>query len=105
MKPFNPLAKHTEALLDLSTSHIPKHTAEALGDEAGFRTAPLYEQVVYTPWADYGWIFWAGEQSPDIEEEHPELLAALKFAKSHGYDYLKLDCDAAQIPDLPTFQW
>ena len=95
----------TRKMLDISTTHIPEHTATALGGLYDYLYAPLFNDLAYTPWGGYGWIFYVGEDYGEYGAEHPELAAVIEFARSAGYDYLKLDCDAEKIDDLPTFEW
>ena len=83
-------------IIDISTAHIPKHTAKALTDKS--ITEPAYE-----PWGDYGWIIWIGADYAD--EEHKELNDIIKYCQEHGIDYLKLDCDADTVEEFPTFEW
>lgn len=105
----NVLAKQ---ILEVGTSQIPKHTAEALGMNPQAReSAPLWNVLSYEPWADYGWILWTTEHDAlpeSFTQQHPELAALLKFAAGEGFLYLKLDCDAVCLPKelgFPVFQW
>lgn len=94
----------TWSVLNISTSHIPRRTALALG-EGGSRTcAELWDQLSYTPWHEYGWIIFVSDFS-GIRDDHPELAAVLKFAFDHGFDYLQLDADGSVYDGLPTFEW
>lgn len=93
------------SMLVISSAHIPEHTAEALGDLYGHLEADLFHALVYTPWSNYGWIFWAEQEQSDDLNEHPELANLLQFAKENGYHYLQLDCDADTLSDQPTFDW
>lgn len=94
-----------DKMLTISTAHIPKHTAEALGGLSDHLEAKLHEDVMYTPWCDYGWVFWASQETGMFEDEHPELAAVLRFAHNYGCDFVRLDCDANPIEALPTFDW
>ena len=108
----------TEKVLNISTAHIPERTAQALGTGTEFTStdsafhaclvADLWDKISYTPWAVYGWIIWAGHDVDEIKGEHPELARLMQFAVEYGYTYLKLDCDAEQLPEslgFPTFEW
>jgi hypothetical protein len=92
-------------MLHISTAHIARETAEALGGLKDHTQAPLFDLVTYTPWSDYGWIFYCGDVEGGFEEEHPDLAEVLAFACERGFDYIKLDCDADIIDDLPKYQW
>jgi len=94
-----------DKMLTISTAHIPKHTADALGGLPDHQNAKLYPEVVYTPWMGYGWVFIAGQDTGLLEDEHPELAAVLRFAHNYGCDFVRLDCDANPIEALPTFEW
>lgn len=105
----NVLAKQ---ILEVGTSQIPKHTAEALGMNPQAReSAPLWNVLSYEPWAEFGWILWTTERDPLPEpftQQHSELAALLKFAAGEGFQYLKLDCDADCLPKelgFPVFEW
>lgn len=98
------LTPFTQAVLDLSTAHIPRRTAVALGDEGDCKQAELWDYLSYTPWHEYGWLIYTDGYSL-IEKEHPELAALLQFASDHGFTFLRLDCDADVYDGLPTFDW
>lgn len=81
-------------LLEISTAHIPKHTAEAI---------ETLETVICEKWSEYGWIIWIGEDN--AIEEHKELNNILDYCREHNITYLKLDCDAETTAAFPTFNW
>ena len=87
-------------MIDISTAHIPEHTAKALEEKS--ITELVYESWSES-WSDYGWIIWVGEDYAD--EEHKELNNILEYCQEHGIDYLKLDCDADTVEEFPTFEW
>jgi hypothetical protein len=103
----------TLKMLDVSTAYIPEHTAKALGS-GGFddnpytlcQNAELWDYVSYTPWSQYGWIFYTSEDQEGAAEEHghPELCALLKFARLQGFDFIKLDCDGVTLPEEAGFK-
>ena len=33
------------------------------------------------------------------------LLTIAKWADTHGVDWVWFDCDAATVPELPTYEW
>jgi hypothetical protein len=101
------LTDFIERIVTLSTDHIPKHTADALGqcreDCVG---ADLWGHFNYEPWCEYGWIIWV--ESVDCEGEladHPELAALMAMCAERRIQWLRLDCDAPPHPELPTFEW
>ena len=100
----------TEKVLNISTAHIPVRTAEALGTGTEFTStdSAFHACLVADLWDKIGWIIWAGHDVDEIKEEHPELARLMQFAVEYGYTYLKLDCDAEQLPEslgFPTFEW
>jgi len=109
------MATWTEKVLNISTANIPKHTAEALGTSNDYDSkiavfeacisADLWDKLSYTPWACYGWIIWAGHETDEIKEEHPQLANLMEYATSKGFTYLKLDCDAEELPGFERFEW
>ena len=90
--------------LDLSTAHVPKATATALGDLSG----PLHdgcEGLMLLPY-DYGWIVWsANDTDKECLNAHPELRDLIRFADANGFYALKFDCDAEPLEGAPTFNW
>lgn len=108
------LARHlkqcTETILSVSTGHIPRRTADALGQEDSNRcaNAALWDVLAYEPWADYGWIIYAGEVPEEVRTEHPELARLIDLARENGFYYLRLDCDANTLPEelgYPSLEW
>ena len=91
-------------MLDISTRHIPKFTAEALEYGAKHRNG-LWFDIAYEPWGHYGWILLATEyQAEDaLAAGHIELSNLLAFATQNDYGFLKLDCDALQLPEKAGF--
>lgn len=89
------------SMMDISTAHIPKHTADYLDT-----LAPQNPFIAVEKWGDCGWIFWTGNE--DYNDEcyaHPELLVLLDHCRSFDIAYLKLDRDAEIDGRFPTFNW
>jgi hypothetical protein len=101
------LTDFTERIATLSTDHIPKHTADALGKyREDCVVAELWGYIHYEPWGDFGWIIWASsEYCEDALAPHPELAALLAMCAERRIQWLRLDCDAPPHPELPTFEW
>lgn len=91
-------------MLDISTGHIPKHTADALGDASSEKKPELYDQISYVHYHEYGWIIHTSDANA-VRSEHPELAHLLELAKKNGADHLKLDCDAPKVEGLASFDW
>jgi hypothetical protein len=104
---FMPRQVKTEKLLDLSTSHIPRKTSIALGEDQNTPSASeLWGLLSYTHWHSHGWIIFCSEEAATmIREAHPELADLMTLALQHGAVYLKLDGDAPQQEGVPTFDW
>jgi hypothetical protein len=99
-------------MLDVSTAHIQKHTADALTVSLDDGQGLVYDTLSHVAWHEYGWIIHAcvdAHQREDLQTAgHGELADLLKFAADNGFNYLKLDCDAPRLPasvGLPTFEW
>lgn len=93
-----------EKILNVSTGHIPKHTADALGSPESKDKPQLWDTLSYVYYHEYGWIIFA-DANAEIRESHKELADLLIFAKNNGATYLKLDCDAETLDGIPTFDW
>lgn len=94
----------TVKLLDISTAHIDKGVADWINDDLDSSEGIL----VGTRWSCYGWILWThSDWVYDKQAVVPaSLRACMQFALEHGFDYLKLDCDAGELPQhLPTYDW
>jgi hypothetical protein len=99
------LSKNICKLLDLSTAHIPKHTADALGSK-DISNPPLWNDLSYVHYHEYGWIIHCSrDELGDKAQEHPELAALLNLCVDNGIEHLKLDCDAPTVEGLPCFDW
>jgi hypothetical protein len=95
-------------MVDLSTCHIPLHTAHALGmSERQSLESELKKKLAYTPWLEYGWvIFCSRDAAQEIEKEHPALSNLIQMCAESGIEYLKLDCDALAFSEgLEKFDW
>lgn len=95
------LGKYAEPMLNISTAHLKESTAEWIRNDLASEDGYLSG----TPWSTYGWILWTntwgrGEFPNDIPAD---LANCLQFARVHGFLYLKLDCDAETVNDLPVW--
>jgi len=97
---------HTASVLEVCTTMIPKATAYALSAD----------DIVGSPivkYFEYGWMVHTGSFEQDEAQElaaagYPELAALMRFANEEGFRFLKLDCNARELPDdlgFPTFRW
>lgn len=99
------LSQAITQMVDISTGHIPKHTADALGEESVKpESAELYDVLSYVHYHEYGWIIHCSNEE-HIEGKHPELANLIRLARANGAQHLKLDCDGIKIAGLPSFEW
>lgn len=57
---------------------------------------------------EYGWLWYsaADESDADGGEPIPECLRDCRaFAKSHGVEIIRFDCDCATVEGLPVYDW
>jgi hypothetical protein len=87
----------TYTMVVVSTAHITASEADALdlGDA---------DHLTVIPWSEYGWLIWCAKDA-DLEGTSDALLRCLEWAQSKGFEYLRLDSDGPEIPDLPKYQW
>ena len=90
----------TVKVLDISTGHIPKHTADALDADR----PELYDALSYVHYHEYGWIIHASNDD-EVNDSHPELARLIRLTRELGAEHLKLDCDAPLVEGLPVFKW
>ena len=92
-------------VLDVSTAHITKRDSELLGDHEG----PL---VVLDH--NYGYFVSVPFRPESVDEVESELralgfsdalLGLLSHARQQECQWLNLDCDGDQEPELETFDW
>lgn len=55
---------------------------------------------------DYGWTFYIGDGVSDYARGLSEGFAgAINYARSQGFDWLRLDSDAPSLPGVTTYVW
>ena len=83
-------------MLDLSTAHISKETNDKLERDD-------VNGALYVIPHHYGYFVYV----PDDEEpETPkDLHEIFNLARSKKCTWLKLDCDAVEYKELPTYDW
>lgn len=83
----------------ISSSHITDGCEEWLEDVYNDPTGAL--PVFKGP---FGWIvFVPTPDAPADEAPHEDLIPVLTWAASNGYDWVRLDIDADEVPDLPAY--
>ena len=89
--------------LVLSTVHVCMKTADLLDGWAVLEPSSRPLAVAST---HYGWFIPTREaEEPDRRQIPAEVLAAMRFGRDQGCDYLLFDCDAGAVDTLPTFPW
>lgn len=78
--------------LDCSTAHLSPAARAYVENDDGIASP--------TP---YGWFVYANEELGEFVPS--DLKAVMAYARSLGAEYINFDCDALDIPDLPTFDW
>jgi hypothetical protein len=97
-----PIAPHLEVdlMVTLSTAHVCKITAFLMSHR------PEKVRVPHSRWSDYGWIVFVPENIDEYEHTCPyDLFDLLKWAKSRGYGFIKLDRDGPLVEGLTYFDW
>lgn len=92
-------------MLNVSTAHIPKRTADALGMQSTSRDTDLRSILCVVDFDAYGWIIYVCLEAITAAQGHPELANLMTLARKQGCEYLKLDCDAVTIAGIPEFSW
>lgn len=89
--------------LELSTGHVTKEDRELFDD--GDPKWPFNKH-------EYGWWVWVPDILDDYQAEmfaesglSHNVWAAIHYARSHGCDWIRYDCDAIASDDLPFFEW
>lgn len=103
--PAADLSQAIVQMVDINTSHIPKHTADALGDRTDKpEEGAFYNVLNYMHHLESGWIIGCSN-AYEIDADHPELATLIRLAAANGAHYLKLDADSSIVQGLPTFKW
>ena len=96
-------------MMELSTAHVTKETAEKMSNDAVNMYANTSGVALYGK-SGYGYFVSVPEDlkynDDTIFSEIPsDLLECLKYAFSHDCEWIMFDCDAAKISELPTYEW
>ena len=104
--------------LVLSTAHITKATDTAITEEGLYdlryhgakgKSHDGMPAVLLFPCdrGFYGYTLWVDDAFPAmaISDKHPDLVAVIAFARKHGCQWVRFDCDEPPIKDLPTYEW
>lgn len=87
----------------LTTAHLSTATANSLDE---WSTAETSERPINVASTVYGWFVPAREVDELTQAKLPtDLLAAMNFARAHGFDHILFDCDAGSVEALPKHDW
>ena len=87
----------------IATAHLSTATAAMLDEWCAAATSDRPINVASTI---YGWFVPAREVDDPTQAKLPaDLLAAMKFARAHGFDHILFDCDAGSVEALPKHDW
>lgn len=91
-------------MLDLSTSHITRDTAEAI--ELHIKRHQRMELIVY-PKGEDGWIVYVPpvEVYEELSRLPEDLKNVIAYARWLGCDWVMFDRDGNFVDGLPTWSW
>ena len=99
---FNP--QNVERLYAISTAHLPR---DVLDELERFTLHPSSMVVLFQ--CEYGALLWIPEDDGGAWREALSLdedrlfIPIIEWAQAHTLRWIKLDCDAPEIDDLPSF--
>lgn len=83
----------------ISTAHVDKAASETLAEMAdGSVSAIVYD-------ISGGWLIYCGEEYDPPAATPDSVKACIRWAMSHGFQWVRLDMDADAIDALPTYEW
>lgn len=86
-------------VLTISMAHITEETCEKLQAESEQNDMGL---CVYDK-AEYGyWIYIGSLDEKNLPED---LRMCMELAQKNDCQWLCLDCDGEEVPELPTYDW
>lgn len=95
---------HLETLtvVTISTGHVSAETAAMLDTKQSSNWP-----CAGGPYADYGWFLYAHEENGGEGDQHipDDLFAVMTWARTKGFSYILLDCDACLVDDLAFYDW
>lgn len=86
-------------LLDISTGHVSKETRDLLNEGEG--GSPHIWAIPH----EYGWFVRAHDEAEDLAQTPDDLVTVMRYAKQLDCDWIKFDCDADFVEELPMFEW
>jgi hypothetical protein len=89
-------------MMDLSTSHITREAATYLNEQA--QTNTIRTIIVYEK-AEYGWFIWVPDSNEIPDTGFPSLNLLFKEASERHCNWIMLDIDGEEWPDIPQYEW
>ena len=90
-------------ILDASSGHLSPETwawlDEQTADEA-VRDPRTRSAEILGGRTRHGWFVWASEAP--VAPVPADLAALMRYVRTHGCEYVLLDCDALPMADLPV---
>ena len=99
------LTAYTERTLLVSTAHVTEATRLSLDG-----LSPDDASVSFMAW-EYGWSIPTWQVDDDVAEQEAqdlipaEVVALLRFARAHGFQWVRFDPDADVLQPFLTFPW
>ncbi len=84
----------------LSTTHVREEDLAWLEKEAAGNGGPW---ILCARISDIGFLVWADEDA-GVPENPKAITDLCRWARAHGYDWFRLDCDAEVIDGLPVYE-
>jgi hypothetical protein len=98
-------------MLDVSTSHITENDAKLLDESDSKKQSSISRNPLSAFSKGVGWLVNIPATDEEVFKEilnygySNEFVELVKVALNHDCDWINLDCDGAEIEDLPKFDW
>jgi hypothetical protein len=87
----------------ISTGHL-SFASHHWMDAEGVKAAAREPHALWMASMQYGWFLYTGYDGGEFEDGVPDdVVALVRWAKRHGFDFVLLDCDAELVKGLPTY--
>lgn len=96
---------HVRAILDISTAHVRKETAELLD---AITMTGIDAPVIAHAKGEYGWLVYVSDDpsaQPNWSRVPVELQRLILFARRMGCDWIMFDRDGVVLEDFETWDW
>lgn len=93
-----------EKMLVLSTAHLAPEVARDIDNPSSIEAQEWREALIVYPHGEYGWLIYIPDHGIDADLP-PSLEACIALARAHSCSWLLLDRDAAEVSNIPTYEW